>query len=112
MRAGSDRCFIGLWYAVCVTSSSLGRKGTPMSGRIEAAGAAEAFPAASPMRHVLWASVIGTFVEWYDFLIYGTAAALVFNKLFFPSINPSLGTIAAFGTYGVGFLARPFGAAI
>jgi MHS family shikimate/dehydroshikimate transporter-like MFS transporter len=61
------------------------------------------------MRHVLWASVIGTFVEWYDFLIYGTAAALVFNKLFFPSFDPAVGTLAAFGTYAFGFAARPLG---
>ena len=49
-------------------------------------------------------SVIGTAVEWYDFLIYGTASALVFNKLFFPLSNPALGTVAAFGTYAVGYL--------
>jgi MHS family shikimate/dehydroshikimate transporter-like MFS transporter len=61
------------------------------------------------MRHVLWASVIGTFVEWYDFLIYGTAAALVFNKLFFPTFDPAVGTLAAFGTYAFGFAARPLG---
>jgi hypothetical protein len=49
-------------------------------------------------------SVIGTAVECYDFLIYGTASALVFNKLFFPLSNPALGTVAAFGTYAVGYL--------
>lgn len=64
------------------------------------------------MRKIVTSSVVGTAVEWYDFLIYGTAAALVFNKLFFPSIDPAIGTIAAFGTYAVGFLARPLGAAI
>ena len=64
------------------------------------------------MRHVLWASVIGTMVEWYDFLIYGTAAALVFNKLFFPSFAPTTGTLAAFGTYAVGFAARPLGGVV
>jgi MHS family shikimate/dehydroshikimate transporter-like MFS transporter len=80
-----------------------------MSGRIGAAGAVGGFADASPMRHVLWASVIGTFVEWYDFLIYGTAAALVFNKLFFPSFDPAVGTLAAFGTYAFGFAARPLG---
>jgi MHS family shikimate/dehydroshikimate transporter-like MFS transporter len=63
----------------------------------------------STMRTVLWASVLGTVVEWYDFLIYGTAAALVFNKLFFPSFAPAAGTLAAFGTYAVGFAARPLG---
>ena len=57
-------------------------------------------------------SVIGTAVEWYDFLIYGLAAALVFNKLFFPASNPSAGTLAAFATLGVGYFARPLGAAI
>ena len=64
------------------------------------------------MKRVVVSSVIGTAVEWYDFLIYGTASALVFNKLFFPLYDPTLGTIAAFGTYAVGFLARPLGAAI
>ena len=64
------------------------------------------------MRAIVLASVIGTTVEWYDFLIYGTAAALVFNKLFFPSFDPLVGTLAAFGTYAVGFVARPFGGAL
>jgi MHS family shikimate/dehydroshikimate transporter-like MFS transporter len=67
---------------------------------------------ASEIRRVVISSVLGTAVEWYDFLIYGTASALVFNKLFFPLSDPALGTVAAFGTYGVGFFARPFGAAI
>jgi MHS family shikimate/dehydroshikimate transporter-like MFS transporter len=61
------------------------------------------------MNTVVWASVFGTVIEWYDFLIYGTAAALVFNKLFFPGISPAAGTMAAFGTYAVGFAARPLG---
>jgi MFS transporter, MHS family, shikimate and dehydroshikimate transport protein len=64
------------------------------------------------IKRVVFSSIVGTAVEWYDFLIYGTASALVFNKLFFPLSDPSLGTIAAFGTYGVGFLARPLGGAI
>jgi MFS transporter, MHS family, shikimate and dehydroshikimate transport protein len=67
---------------------------------------------ATEIRRVVVSSVIGTAVEWYDFLIYGLATALVFNKLFFPLSDPALSTIAAFGTYAVGFLARPFGAAI
>ena len=61
------------------------------------------------IKRVVVSSVIGTAVEWYDFLIYGTATALVFNKLFFPLSDPALSTIAAFGTYAVGFVARPFG---
>jgi MHS family shikimate/dehydroshikimate transporter-like MFS transporter len=64
------------------------------------------------LRRIVWSSVIGTAVEWYDFLIYGTATALVFNKIFFAAGNATLATIAAFGTYAVGFLARPLGAAI
>lgn len=58
------------------------------------------------------ASMVGTTIEWYDFFLYGTAAALIFNKLFFPAIDPLTGTLAAFGTYAVGFLARPLGAVV
>jgi metabolite-proton symporter len=83
-----------------------------MSGRIETVGTIETIERPSTMRHVLWASVLGTMVEWYDFLIYGTAAALVFNKLFFPSFAPTTGTLAAFGTYAVGFAARPLGGVV
>jgi MHS family shikimate/dehydroshikimate transporter-like MFS transporter len=67
---------------------------------------------AANLRRIVWSSVIGTAVEWYDFLIYGAATALVFNKVFFAAGDPALATIAAFGTYAVGFLARPLGAAI
>ncbi len=65
----------------------------------------------SEVNRVVFASSIGTIIEWYDFLIYGTAAALVFNKLFFPSDDPFLGTLAALGSAAVGFFARPFGGA-
>jgi MHS family shikimate/dehydroshikimate transporter-like MFS transporter len=58
------------------------------------------------------ASLLGTTIEWYDFYIYGTAAALIFNKIFFPAFDPITGTLAAFATYSVGFLARPLGAFI
>jgi MHS family shikimate/dehydroshikimate transporter-like MFS transporter len=58
------------------------------------------------------AGAIGTIIEWYDFLIYGTAAALVFNTLFFPNVDPRIGTLAALGSFTVGFLARPIGGAI
>ena len=60
-------------------------------------------------RRVVLASFIGTTIEWYDFFLYGTAAALVFNKLFFPNVDPLTGTMSAFGTYAVGFFARPLG---
>ncbi len=64
------------------------------------------------MKRVVVASIIGTTIEWYDFLIYATASALIFTKLFFPSSNPGLSAIASFGTLGVGYFARPLGAAI
>jgi MFS transporter, MHS family, shikimate and dehydroshikimate transport protein len=66
-------------------------------------------PETSSVRLVAVASFIGTTIEWYDFFLYGTAAALVFNRLFFPTFDPLMGTLAAFGTYAVGFFARPFG---
>ncbi|TPQ33953.1 MFS transporter [Cupriavidus pinatubonensis] len=56
-----------------------------------------------------WASMAGTTIEWYDFFLYGTAAALVFNRIFFPSLDPVVGTLAAFGTFAVGFIGRPMG---
>ena len=56
------------------------------------------------------ASTIGTSIEWYDFFLYGSAAALVFPKVFFPSSDPLAGTLISFGTYAVGFAARPVGA--
>lgn len=64
---------------------------------------------ATPFARVVLASFIGTSIEWYDFFLYGTAAALVFNHLFFPTLNPLAGTMAAFATYAVGFVARPLG---
>lgn len=64
------------------------------------------------IKKVALASFIGTTIEWYDYFIFGTAAALVFNQLFFPNVDPIIGTLAAFATFGVGFLARPLGGAI
>ena len=58
------------------------------------------------------AGTIGTIIEWYDFLIYGTAAALVFNSQFFPKFDPRIGTLAALAAFAIGFLARPIGGAI
>jgi len=60
-------------------------------------------------KRVLMASSVGSALEWYDFFIYGMAAALVFGDLFFPKLDPTVGTLAAFATFGVGFFARPFG---
>jgi MHS family shikimate/dehydroshikimate transporter-like MFS transporter len=64
------------------------------------------------MPTIVAASTIGTTIEWYDFLIYGTAASLVLNKLFFPTHDPLIGKLLAIGTIGVGFFARPIGAII
>src|SRR5690348_737411 len=63
----------------------------------------------SSLTRVIASSLIGTTIEWYDFFLYGSAAALVFNKLFFPSFDPLVGTLLAFATYAVGFVARPLG---
>jgi MFS transporter, MHS family, shikimate and dehydroshikimate transport protein len=67
---------------------------------------------AASMRAVVAASAIGTTIEWYDFLIYATAASLVLNKLFFPTNDPLVGTLLSIGSIGVGFFARPIGAVI
>jgi metabolite-proton symporter len=73
------------------------------------AKAATATAPGRQVRLVAMASLIGTTIEWYDFFLYGTAAALVFNRLFFPTFDPLVGTLASFGTYAVGFVARPVG---
>lgn len=64
------------------------------------------------MLRVAAASLAGTAIEFYDFFAYGTAAALVLGPLFFPTVSPVLGTLAAFGTFGAGFVARPLGSAL
>src|SRR2546427_2365421 len=64
------------------------------------------------LRRAVVASAVGTAIEWYDFFLYGVAAALVFPKIFFPESDRFTGTLLAFSTYFVGFVARPFGAAI
>ena len=69
----------------------------------------EAAPQKRDLRKVIAASMIGTTIEWYDFFLYGSAAALVFNKLFFPKSDPLTGAMLAFATYALGFAARPLG---
>jgi metabolite-proton symporter len=64
------------------------------------------------LRRAIIASTIGTSIEWYDFFLYGTAAGLIFGKLYFPNEDPLTATLAAFGTYFIGFVGRPIGAAI
>jgi MFS family permease len=63
-------------------------------------------------KRIAFAAFVGTALEWYDYFLFGTAAALVFNRLFFTELNPAAATLASFATFGVGFAARPIGAAI
>jgi MFS family permease len=64
------------------------------------------------MKKIAFASFVGTAIEFYDFYIYGTAAALVFGAVFFPEFSPASATLASLATFGVAFLARPLGGAI
>ena len=82
-----------------------------MTQRERDGGAGETVDTRETVR-VAIAGMIGSTVEWYDFYIYGTAAALVFGHKFFPSFSPVAGTLAAFGTFAVGFVARPLGGVI
>jgi MFS family permease len=66
-------------------------------------------PTVQDVRRAAWAGLVGTMLEQYDFVIYGTASALIFSRLFFPNISPAAGTMASFGAYAVGFAARPLG---
>ncbi|UXY12749.1 shikimate transporter [Kosakonia sp. ML.JS2a] len=72
----------------------------------------EETPSLHRARRAAWGSFAGAVVDWYDFLLYGITAALVFNREFFPQIDPAMGTLAAFATFGVGFLFRPLGGII
>jgi MHS family shikimate/dehydroshikimate transporter-like MFS transporter len=76
------------------------------------APAPEPLVSPSSLRRIIFASIVGSMIEWYDFTLYGTAATLVFGKLFFPSADPTVGTLISIAAYGVGFLARPLGGAI
>ncbi|WP_235999610.1 MFS transporter [Qaidamihabitans albus] len=64
------------------------------------------------MMKVVMASLVGTVIEWYDFFLFGSVAALVFNKLFFPDFDPLVGTLLSLSTFAVGFVARPIGAVV
>ncbi len=88
-----------------------GREETHMAA-IATHGTLSASDHSTQLRKAVIASTIGTTIEWYDFFIYGTAAGLIFGKLYFPNADPLTATLAAFGTYFVGFLGRPVGAAI
>ncbi|WP_433802241.1 MFS transporter [Actinomycetospora sp. CA-084318] len=79
---------------------------------MDPAPSARPAPTAQETRRVASATLIGTSIEWFDFFVYGAAAALVFNKVFFPTANPLTGTLLALSTFGVGFVARPFGGVV
>jgi MFS family permease len=85
----------------------------PESNRSTAAAVLDPEPA-SPreVRRVLVSSFIGALIEWYDFYLFGIASAIVFGRLFFPTYDPAVGTLASFATLAVGFFARPIGAVI
>jgi metabolite-proton symporter len=81
---------------------------TPATGRQPASSQASE----TSIVKVVFASLVGTAVEWYDFFLYGSAAALVFGALFFPESDPVTATLLAFGTYALGFVARPLGGVV
>ena len=64
------------------------------------------------LRRVVVSSLIGAVIEWYDFFLYGVVAGIVFNKIYFPTTDPTVGTVLAFATFAVGFIARPLGGVI
>src|SRR4026208_1416131 len=68
--------------------------------------------ARASLRRVALATFAGTAMEWYDYYLFGLAASLVFNRLYFTDLNAAAAALAAFATFGVGFVARPFGAAL
>jgi MFS transporter, MHS family, shikimate and dehydroshikimate transport protein len=100
---------------VCVTIAVNGEGGhvpEPPEPETDVEPSSAEGPSLRASRTVAFASLIGTTIEWYDFFIFGTAAALVFNEVFFPSFDPVTGTLAAFASFSVGFIARPFGGAV
>src|SRR5260370_1178382 len=98
----------GGWYSIPATTTTNTKRAGRETMTAEVTGAGVVRERSS-LGRVMLASAVGSALEWYDFFIYGTAAALVFNELFFPKLDPRIGTLAAFATFGVGFFARPFG---
>lgn len=83
-----------------------------MDSTLDSVRSGEDAPSLHRARRAAWGSFAGAVVDWYDFLLYGITAALVFNREFFPQVSPAMGTLAAFATFGVGFLFRPLGGII
>jgi MHS family shikimate/dehydroshikimate transporter-like MFS transporter len=93
--------------------ASIGESATSLTTDVSDRGRGEARPrqqASTPK--IVAASAFGTIIEWYDFFVYGTAAALVFGRLFFPASDPTLSTLAGLSVYAVGYVARPLGGII
>ncbi len=86
------------------------RESIPTASGAAAAAAGE--QGTSSIQKVAFASAIGCVIEWYDFFLYGVVAGLVFNKLFFPQSDPIVGTLLAYATFAIGFIARPLGGII
>ena len=80
--------------------------------QIELGRAARDAGRGTDMRRAAIAGFVGSLMEWYDFYLFGTASALVFGRLFFPSASPAAGTLAAFAPFAVGFVSRPIGAGL
>ncbi|MGC0362488.1 MFS family permease [Rhodococcus sp. 27YEA15] len=91
---------------VTMTDKDLVPGGAATSATVDSA---DKTPDPKAVRRAAWAGLIGTALEQYDFVIYGTASAIIFNKIFFPNVSPAVGFIASFGAYAVGFAARPLG---
>ncbi len=103
IRAGVRRNVLSRWPLTATRPAMKGSENVSThSSTVES-------PPRSSIPKVVFASLIGTAVEWYDFFLYGSAAALVFGALFFPESEPVTGTLLAFGTYALGFVARPLG---
>lgn len=83
-----------------------------MDTTLASTASTEESPSLNRARRAAWGSFAGAVVDWYDFLLYGITAALVFNREFFPQAGPAMGTLAAFATFGVGFLFRPLGGVV
>ncbi|HEX2177487.1 MAG TPA: MFS transporter [Nocardioidaceae bacterium] len=92
-------------YPHSVVAVSAQRQGDPLMGALGAADPAQR----QYLKRVLLSSSIGATVEWYDFFLYGTAAALVFDQLFFPESHPVFGTLAALASFGIAYVSRPLG---
>src|SRR5436305_13636296 len=91
------------------TEPDASSKGNRMSASVPASALADTPERRRANRKLLAAGLIGSSIEWYDFFVYGTAAALVFPKVFFPESTPLTATLLAFSTFAVGFIARPLG---